>query len=340
MESIVKRGKSFSVVYYVDGKPKWESCETETQAKERKIEIEYQQSKGTFVPPSIMTVSDLLDNFIESYGKSKWGFSAYDSNVGLLNNYVIPEIGYLPIKNCTTKRMTTFFDSLRKRDAVQLPGRKSSPSLVSDRNIYDIYNLLNIAFRLAVEWEELGKNPLTRSMKPTATRGTRDSWDGVTALKALTACEVTRLLVCMHLAVACSMRNGEVCGLRWSNVTLNPENDFKDAELNVDVQLSRISRKAYEELKRKENQIKFIFPEVYKDKGYKSLLVLKTPKTLSSVRKVYIPRTTAKLLYMWKNMQKELKTDKSFQDFDLVVSLDNGRPIEGRVIMKMLSSFT
>jgi len=35
MASIVKRGKSISVVYYLEGKTIWETCETEAVAKKR-----------------------------------------------------------------------------------------------------------------------------------------------------------------------------------------------------------------------------------------------------------------------------------------------------------------
>jgi len=334
MASIVPRGKSFSVVYYLNGKPKWETCKTEEEAKKRKLEIEYQQSKGTFVPPSMMTVSDLMEKFVNTYGKTKWGFSAYDANVGLIKNYILPNIGDLPIKSCTTKRMTTFFEELSEQEAVQLPGRKEPPSLISDRNIYEIYGLLNIAFRLAVEWEELGKNPLTKSMKPSSSRGKRETWDEETAKKAISVCESIRLLVYIHLALGCSMRIGEISGLQWLKVSLDAENDYENAALKVDIQLSRINRKAYQELTRKKDQIKFVFPEVYENKDYKTMLVLKTPKTKSSIRTVYLPKTTAKLLHKWKSVQEKLKESigDEFQDFGLVMTLDNGRPIESRII--------
>lgn len=341
MASIVQRGKSFSIVYYVNGKPRWETCKTEEEAKKRKLEVEYKQSKGTFVAPSKMTVEDLMKRFISTYGRSKWGFSAYEANVGLINNYIIPKIGSWSLTNCTTRKMTVFFSELGDQEAVQRPGRKVPPSLISDRNIYEIYGLLNIAFRLAVEWEELGKNPLTKSMKPASHRGKRNTWDEETAKKAVSMCESMRLLLFIHLALAGSMRVGEISGLQWPKVFFNLQNDFEDSYVNIDVQLSRINRKAYLELVRKKDQIKLIFPEVYLDKKYKTMLVLKTPKTASSVRTVYIPKTTAKLLYKWKKMQEDLKgtLGDEYQDFGLVMTLDNGRPIESRIIGLELDDF-
>ena len=63
-------------------------------------------------------------------------------------------------------------------------------------------------------------------------------------------------------------------------------------------------------------------------------MVLKKPKTESSVRKVWIPVTLAKLLKAWKESQDKAKAylGDAYNDFNLVITLDNGRPCEDRVI--------
>lgn len=67
-------------------------------------------------------------------------------------------------------------------------------------------------------------------------------------------------------------------------------------------------------------------------------LILKKPKTDSSVRKIWLPKTVAYILRQWKNSQDELKDflGSEYQDFNLVTALPNGRPCEERV---MLSAF-
>ena len=57
MASIVKRKKKYSVVYtYTDEngnkRQKWETFETNAEAKKRKLQVEYEQESGTFIPPS------------------------------------------------------------------------------------------------------------------------------------------------------------------------------------------------------------------------------------------------------------------------------------------------
>lgn len=65
-------------------------------------------------------------------------------------------------------------------------------------------------------------------------------------------------------------------------------------------------------------------------------VVLKKPKTNSSIRKVWLPKTLAYILREWKAAQDELKgfLRDEYQDYNLVVALANGRPCEERIIMK------
>lgn len=102
MASIVKRGKTYSVVYYEgEGKKrqqKWESGLTYSAAKAMKAKIEHEQAQQTGGGDSEnhlkeMTVSEFLYEFIEKYGAKKWSASTYDGNIGLLENYVHPYIG-------------------------------------------------------------------------------------------------------------------------------------------------------------------------------------------------------------------------------------------------------
>ena len=72
MASIVKRKKKYSVVYtYTDEngnkRQKWETFETNAEAKKRKLQVEYEQESGTFIPPSAKTVNDLLDEYMSIY---------------------------------------------------------------------------------------------------------------------------------------------------------------------------------------------------------------------------------------------------------------------------------
>ena len=65
-------------------------------------------------------------------------------------------------------------------------------------------------------------------------------------------------------------------------------------------------------------------------------IILKKPKTDSSIRKVWLPKTLAYVLREWKSAQDELRAllRDEYQDYDLVVALANGCPCEDRIILK------
>ena len=62
--------------------------------------------------------------------------------------------------------------------------------------------------------------------------------------------------------------------------------------------------------------------------------VLKAPKTASSVRKIFLPRTVAEMLIRWKAQQQETieALGDEYQDFDLVIAGPLGMPTEAGTI--------
>ena len=67
-------------------------------------------------------------------------------------------------------------------------------------------------------------------------------------------------------------------------------------------------------------------------------LVLKTPKTASSIRRIFLPRTVAEMLVEWKEDTAALKTllGDEYVDYGLVFAHENGRPVEGSRIRHWL----
>ena len=95
MASIVKRKNRYSVVYTYkddDGNQhqKWETFDTNADAKKRKTQIEFEQQSGTFIIPNATTVADLLEEYCSVYGVNNWAMSTYRSKKGLMYNYIIP----------------------------------------------------------------------------------------------------------------------------------------------------------------------------------------------------------------------------------------------------------
>lgn len=78
MASIVKRNNRYCVVYtykHTNGtlKQKWETFTDLADAKNRKKEVEYKESVGTFVAPQCRTLKDLLKEYVNPVRKNQMG---------------------------------------------------------------------------------------------------------------------------------------------------------------------------------------------------------------------------------------------------------------------------
>ena len=94
------------------------------------------------------------------------------------------------------------------------------------------------------------------------------------------------------------------------------------AYLYVNKEVQRVSKKALEELDQKD--VIVIFPE--ERKTNKTVRIMKTPKTESSVRKVFLPRSVAEELIAWKAQQEEIKDilQEEYQDYGLILATEYG----------------
>jgi integrase len=338
MASIIKRKTKYSVVYYYtaangEKKQHWETCNSHKEALKRKVEVEHQLLEGTFIPPTEQTVSSFLNDFVSLYGEKKWGVSAYDCNNALIRNYINPLIGDEPIQSVTPKSIDLYYKRLEKTKAVCTHNRRPKTEFVAEPTRQKIHKLLSCAFGQAVRWDLLNKNPFELAMVPRAVYKKRDIWTADMIRTALDACRDSKLYIAMNLSFACSLRVGEVLGLTWSNVHISDaEIAADDAHVIIDKELERVSKNAIAMLGEKD--ILFTFPPLLSNTSTR--LVLKTPKTDSSIRKVWLPKTVAFILQEWKRSQDELRAflGEEYLEYDLVIAQQNGRPCEGRILHK------
>ena len=96
---------------------------------------------------------------------------------------------------------------------------------------------------------------------------------------------------------------GEILGLTWKNVHIEDENIAADnAYVYIEAELIRASKQAIEMIGEKD--IFHIFTPLMPNTSTR--LILKKPKTQSSERKVWLPKTVAYILREWKKAQDEL----------------------------------
>lgn len=339
MASLVERNKRYYVVYsYEDEKgekkQKWEGFTTRADAVRRKSEVEYRKEVGSVVIPQCETMNELLKEYIAMYGKSNWSLSTYSANVNMIKSYIQPYLGAMKLEDITARVLEKYYQSMLRTQAVPKctdKKYKKEVSFVSTETVRRIHKLLHCCFEQAVRWDLMIRNPAQYATVPKSTRKQRDIWTAETLMKAVELCDDPKLKLAINLAFACSLRIGELLGLTWSCIDISEESIKNGtAYVYVNKELQRVDRAALRQLEEKD--VIFEFP-VLSEKN-RTQLVLKKPKTATSIRKVFLPRTVAEMLVDWKKDQYELREalGPEYVDYDLVFTGYYGMPTEASSI--------
>lgn len=120
MASIVKRGNSYSVVYMAttcgQRKQKWETYRSLDEAEQRKHILDLcQKVKTRKRSEHIDTVGDLLERYILLYGQIKWSLSTFQSNCGLIRNYILPLFGSFRLHELSPLIVAELYQSALKQ---------------------------------------------------------------------------------------------------------------------------------------------------------------------------------------------------------------------------------
>ena len=340
MASIIKRKNRYSVVYTVkdengNTRQKWETYDTNASAKKRKAQIEFEQISGTFIVPPAKTVADLLEEYTSVYGVSTWAMSTYEARRGLMYNYIIPLIGDMKLDDLNTRVIDRFYQSLLSVKPKVANNKKPQSEFLTAHMVREIHKLLRNAFNQAVKWELISKNPCLNATLPKEEHKKREIWTVETLQHALEVCDDDILSLAINLAFACSLRMGEMLALTWDCIDISEKSiENGNTSIFINKELQRVSRQAVEALDSRD--IIFTFPHMF-SKGTTEL-VLKAPKTKTSVRKVFLPKTVALMLTERKKQIDELKAlfGEEYSDYNLVFCHSTGRPMEGQVINRSL----
>ena len=101
----------------------------------------------------------------------------YDSQNSLISNYINPIIGDLKVQEVTPRVVDKYIQTLQKTPAVSTKMHKAKTQYVTNQTIEKIIKLLRCAFKQAVRWELIAKNPFDNVILPKSEYKKRDIWD-------------------------------------------------------------------------------------------------------------------------------------------------------------------
>lgn len=233
------------------------------------------------------------------------------------------------------KHMDKFYQSLLKVKTKVVQNKKPKNEYLTVHTVREIHKFLRSAFNQAVKWELMTRNPVLNATLPKEEHQKREIWTAETLMHALEVCDDDILALAINLSFACSLRMGEMLGLTWDCIDISEESlKENNASIFVDKELQRVNRDVMEVLDNKD--IIRVFPRTLSNTN--TSLVLKTPKTKTSVRKIFLPSTVAQMLLERKKQIDEMKElfGDEYLDYDLVFCHSSGRPMEGQVINRAL----
>lgn len=315
MASIVQRNKSFSVVYttYTEGgkKQKWETYHSYEAALHRKEQVELIRAKQKErLPNHADNLTELLEEYVELYGRVQWSYSTYTNHVALIQNHIFPAFGDMKLTEFSPKTIAALYNRMRNQENI-------TPQILSS-----VHKLLHSAFEQAVLWEYADRNPFHKATLPKAFPCQMEILSNEEIKILLQNSRFSLLGIAVHLAFAGSLRKGEILALTWKDV------DFKSGTIFVNKTLKRVRKDAIQALDR--NDILYQFPAVF-DEG-RTVIVLKRPKTRSSIRTVYLPPHVIDLLQDWKKVQTPCGKNVP----DLILRYSSGRPLQEEALPRML----
>lgn len=275
------------------------------------------------------------EKYVPLYGETNWQPSTYTSHIGIFRNYIAPHLGGIDIREISTETIDEFYRILKGEDAVMMPGKK--PHKITKRTIVEIHRILRSAFNQAKKWKIVNENPVTYATPPKHKDRERTVWNDENVAFAIEKCQSLSLNVAINLAVGCTLRMGEITGLTWDNVYVTEESITNaTSKIVIDKELARANMESLKILRLQgEGDIQVIAP-VFPTTDRKTTLVLKKPKTDSSVREIWVSATLAHLLLELKkerDIQRQ-RLGSEYFDGNFVICHENGRPCEGNYIRK------
>jgi integrase len=148
-DGIVQRGNTWYYVVNVydpklgKSKPTWVGgFPTEDDAKAARDKARVQAREGSYVRRNRISVADYLDDWITVHA-AEIKPRTLDSYRGVINRYVVPHLGKMPLQDVRPATITRFYLELRNKG-----GRKGRG--LSPRTIDYVHAVLRRAFRDAV----------------------------------------------------------------------------------------------------------------------------------------------------------------------------------------------
>jgi integrase len=223
--SVVKRGNKYAVKVELPPDPvtgkrrqKWHSgYATKKEAEQARTAILRELDTGSYVEPTKATLADYLDEWLVAI-KPTVRDSTHHSYARNVRLHVLPTLGTVPLARVDAGSLNALYARL-------LAGGKADGSGLSPRTVRYIHTILHRAFKDAVRWGRLARNPADAADPPKASAAATpelQTWPAEVLQEFLSRSRGSddRLYAAWLFLATTGCRRGEALGLRWSDLDL------------------------------------------------------------------------------------------------------------------------
>ena len=264
----------------------WRKGENKTDAKEllKQLLRDLDDSGETVVEGNKTNLNDYFDRWLEVAAKPRVSERTFVDYDDLLRRYIRPAMGRKKLSDVRPLDVQSLYSSMQERG-------------LSARTIRYTHAVLNSAFKQAIKWGLMIRNPAQLAELPKQTRKEMHALSPEDAARFLEAAASDRWGLVFNVALVSGMRPEEYLGLQWKDI------DFERGL--VAVQRTLVWRR--------------------KGGGY----YFGEPKTARSRRNIPLPRSIVRALVEHKRKQAEqrLKAGPDYQSLDLVFATPDGGPL-------------
>ena len=278
----------------VEGKHISKYFKTQQEARLWLLTTNSQIRDGLILSGANITYEQYLNEWLITI-KSTIRPKTHEQYTQIVQQHILPYLGVIKLKDLRPDNIQSLYNRKLKDGA-------------SERTVILIHSVLHRSLNLAVKWELLGRNPADAVTRPRIRRREMKTLDDTQVRSLIMVSKGTKYETLFWLAVNTGLREGELIGLKWSDL------DWKTQKLQIQRQVQRT-----------------------KDQG----LMFCEPKSASGRRVVFLGKTTIEMLRKHFELQQ---TERQFagakwKENDLVFPTSVGTPMEPSNLLKHFKDY-
>lgn len=205
---------------YAQGTKLYKYCKTQGEARDWLQETRNQMQGGLALATSQITITQFLKQWLESYEASlrPKTFQQYEQ---IVKQYIVPRIGRIKIRELRPDHIQALYNANLKEGK-------------SPRTVLLIHAVLHRALNQALKWSLIVRNPVQGTTHPKFRRKEMRTLTDTQVRDLLRVVKGSRYEALYLLAVSTGLREGELLGLKWSDL------EWTSRRLMVQRQLQRL----------------------------------------------------------------------------------------------------